>query len=162
MSRSRKRPAPGARLRRLWSALRPIPGGRWIFSRVFGWIVPYTGTIAASVRALEPGHARLVLRDRRRVRNHLGSVHAVALTNLGEATAGLAMTLALPPDARGIVTRLSAEYLKKARGTLVAESDVRLPELDDAVDVEVEARIRDEAGDIVARVTAVWKLERLT
>ncbi len=86
----------------------------------------------------------------------------MALTNLGEATAGLAMTLALPPDARGIVTRLTTEFLKKARGTLVAESDVGLPELDDVLDVEVEARIRDEAGDVVARVTAVWTLERIS
>lgn len=158
-TRSGDRAAPGARLRSLWERLEPLPGGRWLFGRILGWIVPYTGTIGPSVEALEPGYARIAMRDRRKVRNHLGSIHAVALSNLGEVTSGLALTLALPPGVRGIVRVLTTEYSKKARGRLVAESRVSLPEIRGKVDHEVEARIRDEADDVVARVRAVWRLE---
>ncbi len=158
MARSR-RSSPARSLRRLWSLLAPVPGGKWLFSKAFGWIVPYTGSIGARVEALEAGHARLRLRDRRRVRNHLGSIHAVALANLGEATSGLAMTLALPDDVRGIVIRLTTEYRKKARGTLVAESRVDPPPISETRDLEVRAAIRDATGDVVAETTAVWRLE---
>ena len=90
------------------------------------------------------------------MRNHLKSIHAVALVNFGEVVSGLAMLTALPAGARGIVTSLSIEYLKKARGTLIAESAVVLPPLAASTTVEVCATIRDAGGDEVARARVQW------
>lgn len=150
---------PGARLLATWTRLAPRPGGPWLFSRLLGRMVPYTGSIGATVRALEPGYARVELRDRRAVRNHLDSIHAIALANLGEVTSGLATMTALGPGIRSILTGLSVTYLKKARGTLTAESRVTVPEQITApLDFEVEAEIRDAAGDVVTRVQARWRL----
>lgn len=151
------------RLDRLWRRLSPLPGGRWLFSRTFGWLVPYSGSIGAVVERLEPGYCRTRVRDRRGLRNHLQSVHAVALVNLGEMTSGLAMTLALPGSIRGIVTDIGAHFPKKARGHLVAESRVVVPEVGpDPVDHRVETIITDQQGDEVCRVHTVWRLAART
>jgi len=149
---------PIVRLQRLWRHLEPLPGGTWLFSRILGWAIPYTGTIGANVKTLKPGFAKIQMRDRRQVRNHLRSVHALALANLGEVTSGLAMLGALSADTRGIPTRLSTEYYKKARGLLIAESLCSPPMVTEDTDFEVYADILDAEGDKVARTTVNWRL----
>ncbi len=150
--------APGERLRRMWDRLAPLPGGSRLFSRVLGRMVPYTGSIGLHVMALEPGYCRAELADRRRVRNHLGSIHAVALANLGEAVSGLAVLGAMPPGVRGIVLSLEVTYTRKARGTLVAECRCEVPDVSEETDHEVESVIRNGDGKEVARVRARWRL----
>lgn len=145
------------RLLAIWRRLAPLPGGRRVFGWLIGWAIPYSGTIGARIRFLEPGHCLLLLRDRRGVRNHLRSIHAVALTNAGELASGLAMTTALPPGTRAIVTQLATEYLKKARGVIVVECRVKdAPRPAAPMEVVVESTLTDAAGDIVARVQAKW------
>lgn len=152
--------APGSTIALWWRRLSRVPFGRTLFSVLIGRMAPYTGTIGARIQELGPGYARWTLRDRHRVRNHLDSIHAVALANLAEVTSGTAMLTALPPGIRGIVTGLSISYLKKARGTLTAECRCAVPEVNGPTNYDVHAEVRDEAGDVVAKATVNWLLKR--
>ena len=152
---------PIVRLQRLWLRLHKLPGGRWLFSYILGWIVPYSGSIRAKVITLKSGYAQLQLRDHRHVRNHLNSIHAIALTNLGEYTSGLAMLGTLSASTRGIPTKISIEFYKKARGTLLAECTCTPPLVTEDTNFEVFTDIKDSDGDVVARTTVNWRLSPL-
>ena len=156
------RRSPGRAIRESWSRLSPLPGGRWLFGRMLSRMVPYTGTIRPRFLQIEPGLARVAMGDRRAVRNHLQSVHAIALANLAEVASGVAMIASLPDDVRGIPIRLSIDFVKKARGELVAECRCEVPKVHAPVEIDLHPEIRDAGGDVVARATVRWRLAPVT
>lgn len=143
---------PGAWIREGWQRLSGLPGGRRLFTRLLGLAIPYTGSIGAEVLELEPGYAKVQLAERRAVRNHLGSVHAIALCNLAELAGNLALAYSLPEDARFIVTKLGIEYKKKARGRIIAECRCDPPKSAERREYELPVTLRDDKGAVVAEV----------
>lgn len=148
----------GEKILSYYKTLTAIPGGRFLFNRFLAFHIPYSATINARVMDLKPGYARFELADRRKVRNHLNSIHAIALSNFGELTSGLALMTGLPAQVRGIVLQITTNYLKKARGTLIAECHCVLPEVKGDTDVTVEAYIKDHEMNVVAQVKVLWRL----
>ena len=156
---ARSNPAPGEHMLARWQQLSRLPFGNRLFSWMVGRMAPYTGSVGGVYTDLRPGFARVELRDRRGVRNHLASVHAVALVNLAEMTSGAALLTALPAGVRGIVTGLRIEYLRKARGTLVATTTAVAPAvIVTPISHEVQATIVDADGELVAACTVTWRL----
>jgi acyl-coenzyme A thioesterase PaaI-like protein len=151
--------AAASRLQNAWHRMSRVPGGRRLFDLLLRWMVPYSGSIRPRVVELEPGRAVVTVRDRRRLRNHLRSVHAIALANLAELASGLAMTLALPASARGIPVRIRIDYLKKARGTITAHGRATPPAaVTGETEADATAELTDQDGDVVATATVTWKL----
>jgi acyl-coenzyme A thioesterase PaaI-like protein len=148
----------GARLLALWNRLNGLPAGKWLFGLAVRFTIPYTGSVSPRVEVLEPGFARISIRQRRRLEQHLGSIHAIALANVAEFASGAAMSTALPPGYRGIVTKMHLEYFKKARGVVTAEARTQLPDLTSEGEYDFVAEVRDEADVVVCRAVVTWRL----
>lgn len=142
----------------LWKKYSRLPFGRFLFHQSFFRKVPYTATVNPRFISIEAGYALVEMKDCRTVRNHLESIHAVALMNLGEVSTGIAVISALPKDARAILKSLSIEFLKKARGTLRAEARQAMLKSSEKQDVEVVAEIKNVDGEVVSRVKALWRV----
>lgn len=142
-----------------------MPAGIWLFNLFLRIFNPYSGSIRSTVKELRPGYVKIELRDRRRIRNHLNSIHALALANLGELTSGLALLSSLPDNIRGIPTKISTEYYKKARGKLIAECHIDIPQelssLKETMDYEVTAEVIDAQGHVVSRTIVNWCLAQV-
>ena len=143
---------------RTWNFLSKFPVGKFIFSKYLGYLIPYSGSIGARIIELSPGFSKVQLQERRAVRNHLGSIHAVALMNLGELASGLALITNLPLDARAILVEYSIKFTKKARGTLRAQSTCDKILTSEPKEILLGADILNEQGEKVAQVLATWKV----
>jgi len=95
------------------------------------------------------------IKDRRSIRNHLGSIHAGALCTLSELTGGLAVEATLPISLRWIPKEMTVQYIKKARGKLVGACSID-PSVLVPGDVKVPLEIKDGAGDTVLNAAIVF------
>lgn len=144
--------AHGNAVRLWWDRLAGVPGGKRIFSRIVGLTAPYTGTVRARVQVLEWGRSEVVMRDRPGLRNHLKSVHAIALANLAELAGNICVAYTLPDDARFIVAGLTMDYRKKARGPIVGRCTFEVAS-SERQEYEVPVELVDGSGEVVAVCT---------
>jgi len=142
----------------MWDKLSPLPGGKILFSKMVGKIAPYTSTIHSSVIELSDGHAKISMTERKKLRNHLKSIHAVALTNLAEITTGLAVVYTLPKTSRGILIGLEVEFLKKGRGVIIGSCDFQVPTSFDDQIIKAPVTLVNSDDEVVARAIATWKV----
>ncbi|HYG06578.1 MAG TPA: hotdog fold domain-containing protein [Stenotrophomonas sp.] len=146
-------------LLQLYQRITRWPAGHWLFSRAICFKAPYFGTIAPRITLLEPGRCEARIADRRRVHNHIGTVHAIALCNLAELVGGVMVDASLPPSMRWIPKGMRVEYQRKATGTLYATATPAVPlrEAAEGYELPVDVAVRNAAGEQVfqARI-AMW------
>ena len=108
-----------------WNKVSPLPLGTRAFSLLFAQKAPYFASIRPRFTVIEPNRAELLIPKRRRVQNHLGTVHAIALCNGLEAAMGALAEATIPADKRWIPKGMEVSYTAKATGdvTCIAETD---------------------------------------
>lgn len=139
----------------LYERLARFPLGHIIFSRALAFRAPYFSTIHPHVTDLRSGYCRVEIKDRRSIRNHLGSVHAGALCTLSELAGGLAVEATLPSRLRWIPKEMTVQYIKKAKGNLVGKCSID-PSVLVPGDVRVHIDIKDVTGETVMNAVIVF------
>ncbi len=147
------------RILALYRKLAYKPGGRWLFSTLVCLKAPYFASISPRIVSLEPQRGVARIRHRRRVTNHIGTVHAIALCNLAEFVGGLTCDVSLPKGMRWIPRGMQVEYLKKAVGTMTATATPAFtPHVsEDGYELPLDVSITDDVGAEVFRARiAMW------
>ncbi len=150
--------APGGKILRLWRRLSTKPGGKWVFTRGVCLKAPYFSTIKPAFEELEPEYARVTIRKRRAVQNHIGTVHAIAMCNMAELAGGLMTEVTVPTTHRWIPKGMTVEYLAKAESDLTAvATPARDLDLSRNSDYLVNIAVTDQANEVVFRaVITMW------
>lgn len=142
----------------LYTKVTRLPQGRRLFSLLFSQKAPYFGTVRPRFVELRPNYAELTIKKRRRVQNHIGTVHVIAIYNGLEAAMGALAEATVPAGKRWIPKGMEVDYTAKATSdiTCIAETD---PEQWAGEDPDVPVRVRGVREDgtvVVAGVIKLW------
>lgn len=110
---------------KLLSVTKFLPAGARanILSKAFGKVVPFVGTAGVYYEQVEPNQVVVSLNNTKAVQNHIGSVHAVAVTLLAETATGFVLALNLPSDRILLIKSYSVNFyrpLKKGQVAAIA------------------------------------------
>jgi acyl-coenzyme A thioesterase PaaI-like protein len=145
----------------LYRSLSRLPAGRTVFSVVFARKAPYFRSISPRFRDVRPHRAELVVADRRRVRNHIGTVHVIAICNGLEAAMGALAEATVPAGKRWIPKGMRVEYAGKATSDIVCVAETEPADWERGPDVPVRvSATRDDGSVVVSGVIDLWVTDR--
>ena len=136
-------------------------------SFALGRTVKFVGTAGLVVEELTPERAVVVVRNRKKVQNHIGSVHACAMALVAETATGFVVGMNLPDEAVPVIKTIKIDYVKRAQGdmravaTLMEDQRQRIMS-EPKGDVLVACSVTDEAGvePIECNMTWAWTPKR--
>jgi len=134
-----------------YQRLSGLPFGRQIFTFIVCRVAPYFSSIKPQIRELKPGYAEVTIKKRRKVTNHINTVHAIAMCNMAELAGGMMTDVSVPVKSRWLPVGMTVEYLKKATTDLTAVATGEDVEWDTEGDKKVPVEITDTAGNLVFR-----------
>ena len=146
----------------LYRQVTRLPQGDRLFSRLFTLKAPYFATVRPQFTALRPNYAELTIRKRRRVHNHIKTVHVIAICNGLEAAMGALAEASVPSTKRWIPKGMDVRYTAKAVSviTCIAETDPEQWTGDDP-DVPVRVRgVREDGTTVVEGVIRLWVTDK--
>lgn len=147
----------------LYRRLAAYPMGRRAFSMVFEQAAPYFRSARPRFVDLVPGRAQLTIRKRRRVQNHLGTVHVIAICNGLEAAMGALAEATIPAHRRWIPRGMEVTYPAKATSDITCVAQTDPADWERGGDVEVPVRVtatRSDGTVVVEGIIRLWVTDR--
>ncbi len=133
------------------------------------WMSPFNRHLRARLLDWTPEKAVIAVKRRRRIRNHVGSIHAGALFTLGETCAGLVIIRNFPFGGfRPLMSDVRVTYSKQARGDVIGECSVHpdaIAKMREVIasgevpSIEMVTNILNTDHEIIAVVTTQWQVK---
>ena len=151
------------RLARALSRLDKVPGflRPWVRNRVLRRAVPLTGTTCLQYVQLTPQRVEMAVANTRRVQNHMGGVHAAAMTLLAETATGMVVGMNVRDDCVPVVKQLKVMFKKRTQGAMravatLSDAQRSLMQSQNKGEITVAVQVSDESGAEPIECEFIW------
>ena len=133
----------------------------WVLSLAIGNVVKYTGTSKISYDVMTKERVVVSAKNRKKIRNHIGQIHAAAMILLAETATGMVVGMNVPDDKIPLVKFLNTKFVKRSEGNMKAEAWLtpeQMQYIKDTPkgDLMVKVIVTDEAGNSPIECEACW------
>ncbi|WP_019028617.1 DUF4442 domain-containing protein [Colwellia piezophila] len=123
-----------------YNKLEKYPFGKKIFSIIVSRVAPYFATISPKISELVPNQCTCLIKKKKKVFNHIKTVHVIAICNGLEMAMGVMAEASIPKHLRWIPKGMTVDYTAKAGS-----------------DIRCVAKVNQEdwqPGDMLVNITA--------
>tara|TARA_R110002012_G_scaffold180507_1_gene346326 strand:+ start:412 stop:915 length:504 start_codon:yes stop_codon:yes gene_type:complete len=139
----------------------PAPISAFLMTKVFRHKVKLAGTTSIDVVATNGRQVEYRMKNRKKVQNHIGSVHAAAMALLAESATGFIVGINLPGDKLPLIKCMNLNYVKRATGDMKAiatltDEQIALLEEQEKGEVNVHVKVTDATGIEPVECEMIW------
>jgi len=117
----------------------------WLLDFALGSTIKFIGTAGLNCKELTQEKAVFFLKNRKKVQNHIGTVHAAASSLIAETASGMVVGMNIPDDKIPVLKTMHIDYVKRSTGNLTAVATI--------TQEQIEKIHQEEKGDTVIQVT---------
>jgi uncharacterized protein (TIGR00369 family) len=157
------------RLSRNVSQIKRLPSfiHQFAMSKAFGNAIKYAGHSGIRFQALTANECVISIKNKKKVRNHIGGVHAAAMALLAETATGFVFAMNIPDNRLPLIKKMDIDYVKRSTGDMRAvasltDEQIQIINNNDKGEIIVPVIITDEANvePIKANMTWAWTSKR--
>ena len=137
----------------LYKKLTALPQGKRLFSIAFGQKAPYFSSIHLEVQEMKPHFGQIKIPKRRSVKNHIGTIHAIAACNGLEAAMGLLAEATCPTGMRWLPKGMEVAYLAKSTTALTCTAESTEDDWANGPDVPIKVKAVTTDGTVTVEGT---------
>lgn len=135
--------------------------GNRLITFMFRHTVKLAGTASLRILGTDGKQVTFKLRNKKKIQNHIGSVHAAAMALLAESATGFVTGINLPGDKLPLMKSMNLNYVRRASGDLIAVAsltDQQIIQMQEAEkgEVNVKVQVTDENGDVPVECEMIW------
>ena len=133
-----------------------------LLSYVFNSNIKYAGTTGIEIVEWNPQQVVVNLKNRRKIQNHLGGIHATAMATLAESTSGMIFGIHLNDTTHiPLLKRMEIQYVKRAVGDLQAIATITPEQVNDIQTTAkgssiIQVNVTDETGNEPIKCEMEW------
>ncbi len=123
--------------------------------------VKLVGTAKVEVLKLTNTESIFKLENRKKVQNHIGTIHAAGMALVAETATGMVVGMNVPDDKIPVIKTMQVNFVKRATGALTAKAHLTDEQIESILttekgEVDVAVTVTDEEGKEPIEATMIW------